>query len=204
MRHLLFLALTVAGPTLAASFPCEKAATLVEKAICSSNTLSTLDEILADNYSEMLASNIGEDARKHLRSSQRSWLQRRNQCTTNNCIQTFYQEQIDAICAIPVLSGVRPTCISTEEIDFKLNQVNAQSSAPAPSSSKASSQKNQLHILYMAIFNDELQPTNTYNSRDECEVNGQDAVITFQKRFQTIGNIAAAKKVRYKCEAAAP
>ena len=203
MRNLLFLALTVAGPTLAASFPCENAATLVEKAICSSNTLSTLDEILADNYREMLASNIGEDARKHLRSSQRSWLQKRNQCTTSNCIQTFYREQIDAICAIPVLSGVHPTCISTEEIDFKLNQANAQPSAPAPSSSTASTQKNQLHILYMAIFNGELQPTNTYNSRDECEANGQEAVITFKNRFQAAGNIAAAKKVRYKCEAAA-
>ena len=117
MRYLALLALAFAGTTHAASFDCSKAATFVEKSICSNKTLGKLDEALSENYRYMLASDIGDGARKHLRESQRNWLKERNRCTTAYCVEALYRERVDAVCDLPVLSGVHPICTSADEIE---------------------------------------------------------------------------------------
>lgn len=100
----------------AASFDCNKACTYVEKEICGNELLSKLDEILADNYKNMRAADIGDGAEKDLRESQKKWLIQRNGCTTSECIKKAYLARIDAICAYPVLSGIYPVCIAADEI----------------------------------------------------------------------------------------
>ena len=117
MRNLVLLAFALAGSGHAASFDCKKAATFVEKQVCSNNTLGKLDEALAENYRYMLASDIGDGARKHLRESQRSWLKERNRCTTAYCVEALYKLRVDAVCELPVLSGVHPICTSSDEIE---------------------------------------------------------------------------------------
>jgi uncharacterized protein len=119
MKHVVFLvfAFALIGTAHAASFDCGKASTFVEKAICSNRTLSALDEALSENYRYMLASNIGDGARSHLRKSQRNWLKERDKCTTVYCVEALYRERVDAVCEIPVLSGLHPICTSADEID---------------------------------------------------------------------------------------
>jgi uncharacterized protein len=62
-----------AAPVLAASFPCSKATTPQERAICSDSKLSELDEQVAVAYKELRAQLSPEGARKIL-DDQRRWL----------------------------------------------------------------------------------------------------------------------------------
>ena len=100
----------------AASFDCAKAATFVEKAICSRASLSRLDDALADNYRAMRAANIGDGARRHLQSTQKQWLAERNRCTDERCVENAYRQRIDEVCEYPVLAGVHPGCVAADDI----------------------------------------------------------------------------------------
>lgn len=100
----------------AASFDCSKAGTKVESIICSNAVLSHLDEVLAQNYKYLMASDIGDGARKDLRATQRTWAQTRNRCNDVTCLTTSYSTRIDQICGgYPVLSGAFPNCTSSED-----------------------------------------------------------------------------------------
>ena len=100
----------------AASFNCERASSFVEKEICNDQTLGKLDDALSENYKRMMASDIGDGARKDLRATQRTWLGERNKCTTAKCIDTSYRNRVDEICEYPVISGVHPDCTSSDSL----------------------------------------------------------------------------------------
>ena len=71
---------------LAASFDCAKAATPVERLICSSPTLNALDEENAALYGRLIDDASGAE-RDAYRNSQRVWLKsERNRCATANCV----------------------------------------------------------------------------------------------------------------------
>jgi len=73
----------------AASFPCEKAATPVEKMICSDTTLSELDEHLGRYYGAARAQ-LGRGG-TCLATNQRQWLSSmRNACTDTTCLKRVY------------------------------------------------------------------------------------------------------------------
>ena len=118
MKHLIVLALLLgSGVATAASFNCKKAATLVEKEICANPTLGRLDDALKKNYDGALATNIGEEARREIKSSQRLWLKKRDSCKTAACIEAMYRQRIDALCDYPAISGVNWGCVvSSDEI----------------------------------------------------------------------------------------
>lgn len=115
MKYPTILLLIVAGSVNAASFNCDKAATLVEKAICSNNNLGKLDDVLSENYTAMMASDIGDGARKDLIATQRDWLTTRNKCTTVQCVEILYRQRIDTVCEYPVISGIHPICVNSDE-----------------------------------------------------------------------------------------
>lgn len=98
------------------SFDCAKASTFSEKAICSDPLLGKLDGALSENYKYMLASDIGEGARTDLKDTQKKWLSERNKCTSNQCLADAYRKRIDEVCEYPVISGVHPVCVSSDEI----------------------------------------------------------------------------------------
>lgn len=78
--------------SFAASFDCKKAASLVEKAICSNPTLSKLDDSLAKAYKQAL--NKASD-QASLQAEQRAWLSKvRNPCRNEHCIQEAYQVRL--------------------------------------------------------------------------------------------------------------
>jgi uncharacterized protein YecT (DUF1311 family) len=73
----LFLGGTYCVASFAAGFDCAKAATRVERTICTSPDLSVLDGDLASAYSEAFAAT--KDISK-LRAEQRAWLAKRDEC----------------------------------------------------------------------------------------------------------------------------
>lgn len=101
----------------AVSFDCNKASTLVEKEICSDTSLGKLDDALAQNYKHMLAANIGDGARKDLRATQKEWLSVRNKCANTACVVDAYRKRVDEVCEYPVIAGIHPVCVSSDEIE---------------------------------------------------------------------------------------
>ena len=82
--------------THAASFDCKKAATTVEKTICSEPELSRLDNELAFVYRNALKK-VADP--KTLKAQQFKWLSVRNKCRTGSCLISVYQTQIDLLIA---------------------------------------------------------------------------------------------------------
>lgn len=101
----------------AASFDCDKAATFVEKEICTNLVLSRLDDALGENYRMMMVSDIGADTQAAQKAEQKAWLGRRNRCTEYTCIEQVYRKRIDEICEVPVVSGPHPPCTLSENIE---------------------------------------------------------------------------------------
>ncbi|MEL4889135.1 hypothetical protein N6P31_19110 [Pectobacterium betavasculorum] len=104
-----FIVIAAAGMTLAslshpaqaASFPCEKAASVQEKLICASPLLGQLDEELAQAWKISRASltTYGNSApwEKMLNQFQRSWLTTRDQCKDEDCLRQRYQQQLNRL-----------------------------------------------------------------------------------------------------------
>jgi uncharacterized protein len=61
-----------------ASFPCEKAVTSTEKAICGSFDLASWDRSVAAAYAEALERN--KDHQDKIRGEQKAWLKKRDAC----------------------------------------------------------------------------------------------------------------------------
>lgn len=79
----------------AASFPCHKASTYGEVAVCSDSELSRQDEELAVLYQEALA-RLPDP--KMAQREQRNWLKEgRDQCRTVQCVRDAYTKRIDRL-----------------------------------------------------------------------------------------------------------
>lgn len=75
----------------AASFDCTKAASFAEKEICRDGYLSGMDKILADVYKKAMSE--AED-KQALKTSQMEWLQTRDACTVQKCVDKAMSERI--------------------------------------------------------------------------------------------------------------
>lgn len=95
---ILTAALTVigGGSSFAASFDCGKASTLVEKAICSDERLSNLDNELGRAYKTALQNST---APADLKTEQKNWIAQRNRCTDMTCLASAYQTRLAALSA---------------------------------------------------------------------------------------------------------
>lgn len=81
----------------APSFDCAKAASRVEKLICSSEALSQLDSDLAEAYRTALRDVTWSSANRRIRADQKNWLSRRNQCASAKCLRRLYHTRIGAL-----------------------------------------------------------------------------------------------------------
>jgi uncharacterized protein YecT (DUF1311 family) len=85
----LLLALVWSTSTAAASFPCDRAQSRVEKAICADAEVSTLDEYLGRYYHAARATL--RDAAPCLAADQKQWLSSvRNACADAGCLKKVY------------------------------------------------------------------------------------------------------------------
>ncbi len=81
------------GTAQAASFPCDKASSAVEKAICADADVSTLDEHLGQYYAA--ARTALKAAGSCLASDQRSWLRtQRDTCKDAACLRQAYMKRL--------------------------------------------------------------------------------------------------------------
>jgi uncharacterized protein len=83
----------------AASFPCEKAATSVEKMICANTKVSELDEYLGRYYSAARAE-LGR-GKNCLANNQKDWLRTvRNPCKDAKCLERVYLARLAELDAL--------------------------------------------------------------------------------------------------------
>jgi uncharacterized protein len=76
----------------ATSFDCQKAVSLIEKAICTDKILGDLDDSLQQSYQKALEHS--QDAAA-LKTSQLEWLKNvRNQCADNRCVKEAYTARL--------------------------------------------------------------------------------------------------------------
>jgi len=78
---------------IAASFDCNKAASWLEKTVCSNPELSKLDEELAKAYHDALAS-LSREGQKETKQYQRQWLKELSSCQSVGCLKDVYKERI--------------------------------------------------------------------------------------------------------------
>ena len=110
-------AFSAAGAAPHASFDCAKAASPVEKLVCSDEGLAALDVQMAAVFGKLVAANPANAP--DLRSDQRAWLLQRTQCldgtqrtTQLTCLKEHYQNRMAllqsnafVVCGKPVLTG---------------------------------------------------------------------------------------------------
>ncbi|WP_448189138.1 lysozyme inhibitor LprI family protein [Azospirillum sp. sgz301742] len=92
----------LAGPpgAVAASFPCAKASTPVEKAICADPAVSKLDERMAAAFKEAIQRLGGSDPDTNaiqaaVKADQKAWLADRNACGPDaGCLRTSYERRL--------------------------------------------------------------------------------------------------------------
>lgn len=91
------LALTVAQPSHAASFDCNKAVTADEKSICADRSLNDKDVRMELLYS-IDRRFMGMGARGALIDEQADWLRRRHTCgAETDCLNTLHDQRINAL-----------------------------------------------------------------------------------------------------------
>lgn len=98
-RHLLAAATLILLPAgaQAASFPCEKAATPDEKAICATLGLNDLDVELAVRF-EILKSLLAMGNRAQLQDDQEAWLKERGACSADTaCLRQVYETRLKVL-----------------------------------------------------------------------------------------------------------
>jgi uncharacterized protein YecT (DUF1311 family) len=91
-KSYLLITLLIASPfSSGASFDCAKAATSVEKLICSNDALSKLDEQLSAVYKGALASSRNKDS---IKQQQMEWIKQQRTCANAQCLSQAYQNRI--------------------------------------------------------------------------------------------------------------
>lgn len=90
----------MAGPVCAASFPCEKAATADETAICAHLLLNDLDVEMATRF-EILRAMLPMGGNAKLREDQEIWLADRRACGADvTCLREAYEKRLKVLRAV--------------------------------------------------------------------------------------------------------
>lgn len=92
---LLLTANLVQAEVTAPSFNCKKAATAVEKTICTNDTLARLDRKLGEIWKSFIGASNDDAFKSRLRQDQTLWVKLRDKCQNNvDCISSAYQQRL--------------------------------------------------------------------------------------------------------------
>jgi uncharacterized protein len=112
---LIFPVFLLANAVQAASFDCSKAATKIEKMICSDTKLSKLDEDLNSAYLSALQDG---SQKKMLRRDEKEWLKVRNGCPDRDCVKNAYASRIAQLTLgenVRITKGIgNPICVKVK------------------------------------------------------------------------------------------
>ena len=93
-------ALTLVGPAHAASFDCEAAKAVDEKAICTTLALNDRDVEMATRF-EILKDVLPMGGRAKLRDDQETWLGERRSCAADTaCLKGIYDARLKVLRAV--------------------------------------------------------------------------------------------------------
>jgi len=96
-KSISILSLVICGTSYATSFDCNQAKLNVERMICSDYKLNRLDDFLSKNYKIIMNSEMPDNAKYKIKESQAEWVNKRNTCDNNKCIQDMYAQRIDLL-----------------------------------------------------------------------------------------------------------
>lgn len=86
---------------VAPSFNCENAGTAVEHSICGNDEIAGKDARLARIYLSMMRAEDDPEAKASLRADQRAFIERRDECSSDECLNDVYSNRLEDICAAP-------------------------------------------------------------------------------------------------------
>ncbi|MDP4003929.1 lysozyme inhibitor LprI family protein [Methylobacterium sp. NEAU K] len=91
------LVLLAAAPARAASFPCEKAETPDEKAVCAHLPLNDMDVEMATRF-DILKAVLPMGGQTKLRDDQEAWLKERRACGADvTCLRGLYETRLKVL-----------------------------------------------------------------------------------------------------------
>lgn len=114
-KSYLLIAMLFASPfSFGASFDCAKAATPVEKLICSDDALSTLDEQLGAAYRQALSESTDKEL---IKKAQAEWLKEQRACKDSACLTEKYRARIAVLKTPSSIDRAAPSSVTakTEE-----------------------------------------------------------------------------------------
>ncbi len=115
-KLIIFIYIFVSSYASAASFDCSKASSDIEKAICTDQELSNLDDQLTKIYKEALNSSQNKDL---IKQSQRDWIRTdRNSSKNKEALKIAYQDRINE------LSKTNGKSTSQKTIQERLEEAN--------------------------------------------------------------------------------
>ncbi len=127
---LILATLFCTSTSYAAGFDCSKAKSATEKTICSTTSLSDLDEILVLSFNKAVASSADVKA---LKTAQQAWLKTRETCSsTVDCITQAYTSRISELINL-VAKNSKPLT-ATNSNPTSVQSTPNTSTTPAPTS----------------------------------------------------------------------
>lgn len=123
-RWIFCCVLLVLGTSLhAASFDCDKASDKIEKIICGSRSLSSLDSALSAIYQKVYAAS-DSSAKAKLLSNQRAWVHHaRYVCGDEECLTIAYEARIDQLTHFPDGNTADVQIENRKKLDFEGLQI---------------------------------------------------------------------------------
>lgn len=126
MMRIVWITLVWFVPALtanAASFDCAKAATKVEKLICSEAEISKLDEELSSAYKAVLKDEKQDDTVKQVQKQvQKQWMKERNDCSEVVCVKRAYEGRLLSLAMIRMTSGEPMSAQSVDKFKYRMIQ----------------------------------------------------------------------------------
>lgn len=136
----LFALLLLSTAAQAVSFDCGKAATYVEKEICSDPLLGNSDDRLSEAYKAVLNKTSGDAAKGDVRAAQRAWLSERNKCTDNACLRSAYRKRVAELCNGAAAATDLAACGASPEGQDRQQEAASDKKAAPQAAAQAASQ----------------------------------------------------------------
>ncbi len=133
----------------ATSFDCAKAQNFAETTICSSPALQRADEDVNSAYVKAV-DRVPDKQKADVRQSQRSWLKRRNACTTTSCVSVAMTEQLRTLTqwgAEPSATPVAKPAASTSPMPAAARQAPRPARRPRNKNSTSTAARPALSVL---------------------------------------------------------
>ncbi len=213
---LLLIGFAIPVYAISPGFDCQKAVSLIEKTICSSDDLAHEDRKLSDLY-QQVGSRLVNPVKKEVKIQQRQWLKSRSDLCVQNaevnesCLIQLYQQRNQQLTALTIAKPAKASKnplkllrISPEGDDVEtLNQLVFQFDRPVVALGRMERDVSEIPIVIHPQLNCEWRWLNT--SALSCQLKEQDNMqqatryqVTVLPGFETVKGEGMAESVRHR------